>query len=251
MRSHLSSQQAAAKVITSAFQPIFDAKSRKTISYEALVRSPENESAARIFEQFAPDDLNAFDQRCRVTAIRLAVALGIPCNLNLNILANSKFSSERRIRSTVEAAHLGGLPLDCIVLEVAEGQIIKDRSEFARMIDLYRGMGFKMAIDDFGAGYSGLNLLADFQPDQIKVDKALISKIQSCGPRQVIVRAIVQVCRDLGIDLVAEGIETEEEYSWLASEGVTVFQGYFFGRPTFEALIEAHCPRSLPPPVIP
>ena len=83
------------------------------------------------------------------------------------------------------------------------------------------------------------NLLADFQPDQIKLDKELIKDIPSRGPRQVIVRALIQVCKDLGIDLVAEGVESNEEFQWLASEGIWLFQGYLFSRPGFECLPSA------------
>jgi blue light- and temperature-responsive anti-repressor len=235
--ARLSAEQAAVKPISFAFQPIVDAKTHEILSYEALVRgSADNETAAQIFDQIAPADLNLFDQRCRTTAIDLAVNLKIPCNLNLNILANSRYSPERRIRTTLEAANRGGLPLDCIVLEVSEGQIIHDPPEFAKMVNLYQRMGFKMAIDDFGAGYAGLSLLADFQPNQIKIDRGLIHHIESRGPRQVIVHAVIQVCRDLGIDLVAEGVETKEQYAWLVSEGVRYFQGYLFGRPAFETL---------------
>ena len=101
-----------------------------------------------------------------------------------------------------------------------------------------------MAIDDFGAGYSGLNLLTDFQPDQIKLDMKLIRGIEHHGPRQAIVHAIDQVCRDLGIDVIAEGVETAEEYAWLANEGVQLFQGYLFAKPAFESFPPVHYPEN-------
>jgi EAL domain-containing protein (putative c-di-GMP-specific phosphodiesterase class I) len=101
-----------------------------------------------------------------------------------------------------------------------------------------------VAIDDFGAGYSGLNLLAEFQPDQVKLDMKLITGIERHGPRQAIVRAISQICSDLGIDIVAEGIETEDEYAWLASQGIRLFQGYLFAKPGFESFPAVHYPRT-------
>jgi EAL domain-containing protein (putative c-di-GMP-specific phosphodiesterase class I) len=100
----------------------------------------------------------------------------------------------------------------------------------------------KVAIDDFGAGYSGLNLLSNFQPDQIKLDRCLIFGIESHCPRQSIVRAIVQVCRDLEIEVVAEGVETVGEYAWLMNAGVKLFQGYLFAKPAFESLPLVHYP---------
>ena len=98
------------------------------------------------------------------------------------------------------------------------------------------------AIDDFGAGYSGLNLLADFQPESIKIDMSLIRGINVHGPRQAIVRGIIRTCSDLGIDIVAEGIESEHEWRWCAAEGIQFFQGYFFAKPGFEFLPLAFYP---------
>jgi blue light- and temperature-responsive anti-repressor len=119
---------------------------------------------------------------------------------------------------------------------VTEGELIRDQLSFAQALIRYRATGLRLVIDDFGAGYSGLNLLADFQPDVIKLDMHLVRNIDSKGPRQAIVRALIQACVDLGIELVAEGVETEAEYRWFKRVGVTLFQGFLFGRPTFEAL---------------
>ena len=233
-RNEANIAEAVLPAISFAFQPIVDMRAHNVVSFESLVRGPQNQSACSIFEQVSSVDLPRFDQLCRVTAIALAHKLGLGRNLNLNIIPNGATTPEESIRSTVEAADRANLPLDCIVLEFAEGTIIEDRARFARIVSLYRGMGFKLSVDDFGAGYSGLNLLADFQPDQIKLDKELIKDIPSRGPRQVIVRALIQVCKDLGIDLVAEGVETNQEFQWLASEGIWLFQGYLFARPGFE-----------------
>ena len=97
-------------------------------------------------------------------------------------------------------------------------------------------MGLKVAIDHFGAGYSGLNMLADFQPSQIKIDMKLVGGIERNGSRQAIVRAVVQACTDLGIDVIAEGVESLQEYAWFSEHGVRPFQGYLFTRPGFESL---------------
>jgi EAL domain-containing protein (putative c-di-GMP-specific phosphodiesterase class I) len=105
-----------------------------------------------------------------------------------------------------------------------------------QLLNRYRGQGVRLAIDDFGAGYSGLNLLADFQPDLIKLDMHLVRDIDRAGPRQAIARAVLQVCDDLGIEVIAEGVETVGEYHWLRRVGVRLFQGYLLGRPAFESL---------------
>lgn len=228
---------------TFAFQPIVDAISREVFSYEALIRGPGNEPAYQILEQVQADRLNAFAQRARSEAICLATRLGIGCHLNLNLLPHSLYSSEESVGATLETANRMNLPIDRIILEVTEGEVILDQPRFAELINEYRGLGVKVAIDDFGAGYSGLNLLSNFQPDLIKLDMTLMRGIERHGPRQAIVRAIGQVCLELGIDVIAEGVETEEEYGWLSNAGVRLFQGYLFAKPAFEAFPQIHYPQ--------
>jgi EAL domain-containing protein (putative c-di-GMP-specific phosphodiesterase class I) len=221
---------------TFAFQPIVDVVTREIASYEALIRGPNNAPAHHVFEQVPTGRMHLFDRQARINAIVLATRLGIDCHLNLNFLPLSLISSAASVVSTLEAANLAGLPIERIVLEVTEGEVIGDQVRFAELINEYRGIGVKVAIDDFGAGYSGLNLLADFQPDQLKLDMSLVRGIERHGPRQAIVRAIGLACYDLGIDLIAEGVETVEEYAWLAHSGVKLFQGYLFAKPGFELL---------------
>jgi EAL domain-containing protein (putative c-di-GMP-specific phosphodiesterase class I) len=238
------SQDAPDPDFSFAFQPIVDANAREVFSYEALIRGVGNESAPHVLRQVPTERLFAFDQKARAHAINLAMRLGISCHLNLNFLPRSLEASPTSIVSSLEAAERANLPIKRIVIEVVEGEIIEDHSQFSRLINEYRGIGLKVAIDDFGAGYSGLNLLAEFQPDQVKLDMKLITGIERHGPRQAIVRAISQICSDLGIDIVAEGIETEDEYAWLASQGIRLFQGYLFAKPGFESFPAVHYPRT-------
>ncbi len=223
-------------VCTFAFQPIVDAPTRSIVAYEALVRGAQGQSASAIIDTIDTHDLPRFDERCRADAMALATRLGIPCDLNLNLLPQGFRADRDCLASTLDAAIEHSFFPERLVVEVTEGEVLGNQHRFQELMDVYRGLGMRLALDDFGSGYSGLNLLADFQPDQIKLDKNLAREIQSRGPRQAIVRAILQVCRDLGIELIAEGIETAAEYHWFRDEGVTLFQGYFFGRPGFEVL---------------
>ena len=122
------------------------------------------------------------------------------------------------------------------MFEVTEGEQVLDRAHLRRIVDTYRSLGFGTAIDDFGAGYSGLNLLVDYQPDCIKVDRALISDVDRNGPKQAIVKGVVTVCTELGIAPLAEGVETLAEYRWLRGAGIDLFQGHLFARPGFRTL---------------
>ena len=238
-------QRAAAActpAFTYAFQPIVDVVARDVYSYEALIRGRANEPAFRVLERVPPQAKYQFDQDSRVAAIALAVQLGLDCHLNLNFLPQGLYASDASITSTLAAAGRHALPIDRVILEVTEGEVIADYAHLGQQLNEFRSMGMKVAIDDFGAGYSGLNMLADFQPDQIKIDMNLVRGIEKHGPRQAIVRAVVQVCGDLGIDVIAEGVESLEEYAWFAEHGVHLFQGYLFAKPGFESLPRAHFP---------
>ncbi len=227
---------------TFAFQPIVDTNRRAIVAYEALVRGACGESASAIINEIAPTDLPRFDELCRSSAMRLASRLGIDCDLNLNLVPQGFHADRDCLASTLDAAIEFNFFPERLVVEVTEGEVMGNQERFTDLMDVYRGLGMRLAIDDFGSGYSGLNLLADFQPDQLKLDRSLARGIASRGPRQAIVRAILQVCRDLGIELVAEGIETAEEFRWFVDEGVHLFQGYLFGRPGFELLPDLFVP---------
>lgn len=225
-----------------AFQPIVDVLTREIFSYEALIRGPANEPAGRVLANVPEQDRYRFDEDSRVAAIAMAVRLGLDCHLNLNFLPRGLYASEAAITRTLAAAARHALPIERVILEVTEGEVIADYAHLGQQLNLFRSMGLKVAIDDFGAGYSGLNMLAEFQPDQIKIDMNLVRGIQRHGPRQAIVRAVVQVCGDLGIDVIAEGVESLEEYDWFVECGVRLFQGYLVARPGFECLPRAQYP---------
>lgn len=225
-----------------AFQPIVDAQSGRVFSQEALVRGPRGESAGSVFAQVAPADLHRFDRDCRAGALRLAQRLGLRSYLNLNALPRALLNAETGLGHTLAAAADCSFPCGQVILEVTEGELLDDQARFAALINSYRQAGMRFAIDDFGAGYSGLNLLAEFQPDFLKIDMQLSRGIHAHGPRQAIVRGIVQVCADLGIDVIAEGIETLDEYRWFCDEGVSLFQGYLFAPGSFESLVFPQVP---------
>jgi EAL domain-containing protein (putative c-di-GMP-specific phosphodiesterase class I) len=230
------------RAFTHAFQPIVDVSARAVWAYEALLRGPGNESAGAVMADLDRDTLHRLDRGSRVSAIALASRLGMTACLSLNAMPQSLDDADHRAGATVEQARACGFPLSRIIVELTENEAISDRERFTDTVAEYRALGVQLAIDDFGAGHSGLNLLADFQPDILKLDMGLVRNIGSNGPRQSIVRAIIQVCEDLAIDVVAEGVETVDEYAWFEGEGVRLFQGYLFARPGFESLPLAFFP---------
>ena len=228
---------------TFAYQPIVDVELRSVVSFEALVRGPNNEPARWVLDQHTGEALRAFDIEARRRAIHLAVNLGLPCAINLNLLPETAQSTgASAFMSTVSMAEARGLDPARLVFEVSESETIAHFDRFVAQADLCRELGVQFAIDDFGAGHAGLNLLAEFQPDTLKLDMSLVRNIESKGPRQAIVRGVIRTCHDLGIDIVAEGVESLGEYGWLYGEGITLYQGYLFARPAFQALPEVHFP---------
>ncbi|HET9030816.1 MAG TPA: EAL domain-containing protein [Candidatus Aquilonibacter sp.] len=219
-----------------AFQPIVEARSNAIVSYEALVRGPQGESAAAVLAQITPQTQYAFDQTARVRALTIAKRLGIATKININFLPNAMYRPETCIRSTVAAATELDIALDQIVFEVAEREYVADPEKLIAIFSEYKRRGMKTAIDDFGAGYAGLGLLARFQPDYIKLDMELIRNIHTDRVKQAIVRGVRSICSDLGIISVAEGVETRDESAWLLDAGIDLLQGYYFAKPVFEAL---------------
>lgn len=225
-----------------AFQPIVDAIARGVTGFEALIRGTWDEPAWQVLQRVSPVHLSQFDQTARGEAITLAARLGVSGNLHLNFLPHALQDSPKTILSTIERAHQVGLPIHHIVLEVPERDVSENPSEFGDLMREVRGLGIQLAIDDYGGGGTGLNLLADLDPDQVKLDMGLIRGIERHGPRQSIVRAIVSLCAELDIAVVAEGVETVPQFAWLAANQVRLFQGYLFARPTFEAFPKANFP---------
>ena len=113
---------------------------------------------------------------------------------------------------------------------------MRDTAPVVGIVHDYQRLGFLTAIDGFGAGYAGLGLLADFQPDLVKLDTGLIRGIDTSPVRRTIVAGITRTCVELGCVVLAEGVETVSEYRTLRGMGITLLQGYLFARPALEAL---------------
>ena len=218
-----------------AFQPLVDLEQRSVFGYEGLVRGVNNEPAYTIMEKVNAEYIYRFDQACRVKAIALAAGAGITERLNINFMPGAIYRPDICIKTTLKAAQLYGFPLSNITFEVVESAHINDTAHLQRIIDYYKEMGFATALDDFGSGYANLDWLADLAPDSIKIDMHLIRNIDSDRKKKAIVNALTSLCRQLGIDVLAEGVETKAERDTLAEMGVVKQQGYFFGKPQFES----------------
>ena len=221
---------------TMAFQPIVDIETAAVYAFEALVRPVGGGSAYDVLSQITAENRYAFDQGCRVKAITLAARLEMSALLSINFLPNAVYQPAACLQKTFEAAERTHFPLHHLMFEVTENEPSRDIGHLQNIFREYKRHGMITAIDDFGAGHSGLNMLADFQPDVLKIDMALTRAISTDSVRYEIVRAIIGLCRNLHISVIAEGVETIEEAVTLRELGVRLFQGYLFAKPAVEQL---------------
>lgn len=221
---------------TMAFQPIVNVRERSTFAHEALVRGVAGEGAAFILRQVDATNRYAFDQACRVRAIELATALGMRSKLSINFMPNAVYRPDACIKRTLAAARRCGFPLDQIMFELTEDERAADLTHLRTIFEEYERHGFLTAIDDFGAGYAGFELLSAFQPGVLKIDMGLVRDIDSIKRKRAIVRGISSICVELGIRMVAEGVETKPELDVLRDIGIELFQGYLFAKPAVNAL---------------
>jgi len=221
-----------------AFQPIVNLSSGQVFAHEALVRGVGGEGAGSVLSTVSEHNRYVFDQQCRVKAIELATSLGMAqtgAHLSINFMPNAVYEPRACIRLTLATAMRTGFPLDKLIFEFTENEQI-DTQHVLNILRTYRAMGFKTAIDDFGAGFAGLNLLAKYQPDIVKLDMELIRDIDRDRAKRAIVSHLLAMLKDLGVTPLCEGVETEGELAVLRDLGVDLVQGYLIARPLFEGL---------------
>jgi EAL domain-containing protein (putative c-di-GMP-specific phosphodiesterase class I) len=232
-----------------AFQPIVDFASNTVFAYEALVRGLQGESAYSVLSQVTEENRYAFDQNCRVRAITLAARLGLAdkgAHLSINFMPGAVYSPLACIQLTLRTAHAVGFPTSRLIFEITENEQVIDPAHVSGIVAEYQRQGFQIALDDFGASFSGLNLLADLPANLVKLDMLLTRDLDKRPAAFAIVRHMAALCQTLGCRLIAEGIETIEEYAALRSCGITLMQGYLFAKPAFEALPEITIPHAPP-----
>ncbi|MEQ8655729.1 MAG: EAL domain-containing protein [Hyphomicrobiales bacterium] len=225
---------------TMAFQPILDIAQDRIWGYEALVRGKSGEGAGEVLAQVNEKNRYAFDQACRVTAIQLAGAKldrASDAMLSINFMPNAVYEPKACIRATLAAASEAKFSPRRLMFEFTENEKMDDVEHVKRIVNEYKKMGFTTAIDDFGAGFAGLGLLAQFQTDLIKIDKELVRGIDKSPSRQAIISGILSISKLLKVKVLAECIETEAEARALYQAGVTLQQGYYFAKPEVETFV--------------
>lgn len=215
-----------------AFQPIVDPFMQQIVSWEALIRTPEGDSPAAYFQTLPRDALYEADLKSKQVALSMASALGLHTQtLSLNLLPMTLVNVPNAVDFLLTVIEANGFVPEQIVVEFTESEAISRFDEFTHSVRQLKSAGISVTIDHFGAGFAGLQLLAQFQPDRIKINRDLIANVHKSGPRQAIVQAIIKCCASLEIQFCAVGVELAEEWMWLESAGISQFQGHLFASP--------------------
>ncbi len=227
------------------FQPVFELQGRAILGYEALTRGPSGtpyHMPVRLFEMASAADLVfELDRQCRRRALTASRTLPRDAVLFVNVVPSAMYDPE--FQGPALLRFLGALDLEPgrIVLEITEKYAIENYTMFAESLEEFTKAGFRIAVDDVGAGYSGLEKIAHLNPRYLKLDLKLIKDIDSSYIRREMTRALKAFADRIGSTIIAEGIEREAELRVLMDLGIDYGQGFLLARPAPAA------PPALPP----
>lgn len=221
------------------FQPIVPAaEPHQVFAYECLLRGREQDgkliSPARLFAAARDTGLlSSLDDAARLTAIATfrETELHHDTRVFINVNPRAVEDPARTMESTLRATLASGLAPERVIFEVVESDEITDISGLVGILDCCREVGCRVALDDLGAGYNSLTLLARIRPDFIKLDMDLIRNVDQDPYKSRVAAKLLELARELDVKTVAEGIETEAEWQWTTRHGADFVQGYYFARP--------------------
>lgn len=224
---------------TTHYQPIVHAKGPRlgqTFAMEGLFRVRDSEDniipPGYVFKLAEDADLLfSLDLAARACAVNTAGAAGYDGRLFINFNPSSIYDPAYCLRTTAAGVAELGMKPGQVTFEVTETHQAQDMNHLKGILAFYRRAGFKVALDDVGAGWSGLNMLHELNPDFVKIDMDLVRNIQSDSLKQSIVRHLIAIADELDIELIAEGIETDAEADVLREMGAHYLQGYHFAKP--------------------
>ena len=227
-----------------AFQPIVRPSIGEAYGYEALVRGPNEEPPWFLFERVEGKDKAQFEQAINETAFSYSHLLGNTDLLFVNVTPENLLLDQGEYLLDLCGRNPDQVKPTQIVLELSEQGLQRDMRLLSRTLNRLRSVGFTIAMDDFGAGSAGLNSLIDVDPDIIKLDMHLVRTIHESGVRQALIKSVLNFADALGILVLAEGVETNEEYDYLRKLGIDLFQGFLFARPNIDSFCdEFHLPK--------
>lgn len=218
------------------FQPIVScADPAEVFGYECLLRGEGKDGLIMPGEMFsiasAADLMFNLDRAARLASVRGAAMAGITGNIFINFIPTAIYAPEFCLQTTLAAINKHNLRPEQVTFEVVESEQVKDTKHLVKILSFYKKRGFGVALDDIGAGYSSLNLLAQLQPDYIKLDLELVRDVHADPYKAVITKNLLDLAAKLNVRIIAEGVESREEWLWLKDNGADLVQGYLFARP--------------------
>jgi EAL domain-containing protein (putative c-di-GMP-specific phosphodiesterase class I)/GGDEF domain-containing protein len=219
----------------SVFQAIVDLDNGQVHGYEALIRGPEDSplhlpdalfAAAQTTDRLAELEIAACSTHLQRFA-RAGCHARLFLNLSPSLVESGRMTNEVLARLALDA----GLSPRKIVIELTEDRRVEDYANLRWAIEGFHRSGFDMAIDDLGSGYSGLRQWSELKPGYVKIDRHFVCGADEDANKRQFIHAIVEIGRTLGALVIAEGVETQEEFEVVRALGVPYGQGFWFGRP--------------------
>ena len=221
--------------LRTAFQPVFRARTGELVGCEALLRLPPGSGFAGPYEAFTEAIRVGLAADLEVASTARVLEDAEPFAgdhlIFLNVLA--PFLTDPRLGAAwlVERVVAHGRQPSRVILELPEISRIADFNDFARALEPYRREGFRVAIDDFGAGYTNLRMITDIAPDFVKLDRVFIENVFVHARKRILVESVVSLCHRINCGVIAEGIETSEDLETCLGAGVDFLQGFLLARP--------------------
>ncbi|MQA18644.1 EAL domain-containing protein [Rugamonas sp. FT103W] len=234
MRAHLY-DILARRQLSALFQPIVHMQSGEIIAYEGLIRGPSDSPLHAPMNLFKVARANGLtvevEHLCRRVVLERFAELDLPGKLFLNVSPECLLQRDARHGETLEYIHQIGINPDRVIIELTENQPTYDYELMREAVLHYRTMGFQIAIDDLGEGFSSLRLWSELRPEYVKIDMHFIQGINHDPVKLQFVRSIQEIADKSDTLVIAEGIETQAELLVLRDVGVAFGQGYHLGRP--------------------
>jgi len=221
--------------LTSLFQPIYATNSSEVYGYEALIRGPSDSplhNPEALFDAAIEYGLlSELELVCRKISIARFVELALKGLLFINVNPMVFLLSDHPQGKTLSYLKEHNLKPDQVVIELSEKYPIDDPEILQTALIHYRDLGFQIAVDDLGAGYAGLKLWSEVKPDFVKIDRYFIDQCDQDPVKREFIKSIINLGQSINAKVIAEGIETEQEFWQLDKLGISIYQGFLFARP--------------------
>lgn len=225
----------ASRQLSALFQPIVNLQRGEILGYEGLIRGPSDSplhSPLNLFKVARANNLSVeVEHMCRRVVLERFAELDLPGKLFLNVSPEMLLQPRARHGETLGYIHELGINPERVIIELTENQPTCDYDLMREAVVHYRGMGFQIAIDDLGEGFSSLRLWSELRPEYVKIDMHFVQGVNQDAVKLQFVRSIQEIARESGSTAIAEGIETQNEMLLLRELGIACGQGYHIARP--------------------